>query len=194
MTDYKEVTGEIKVPANTGEAGFLQTIKQLIRRPRMQEITIDARGAVRFRRFALEGEEVEGPNNNFGVDLNDLQPWHVIRNAPLEALPNPRSPNAAVAVGYMFDCVAKDRLRPLAFVVNPGSVFWSWYQFTTGSKLSDESQLFGLPLLTDREVPDSVLVLSAGYGRDAAFIDTQKSYKLEIPQYQPPTTDVEVIP
>lgn len=198
MTDYKEVTGRVQVPPNTGLEGFLSTIKQIIRRPRVQEIVIDSRGSVSFRRFVLEGEAVEGPNNNFGVDFQDLQPWYIIRNAQLEEVLLPPNPNAAVAIGYLFEKAAADKLRPLAFATGANTSLWDWYQLTTGRALPrfivEGSPFFGLPVLTDRQIPDTALLLAAGYGRDAAFVDTQKSYKVEIPQYVLPNNDVEVIP
>jgi hypothetical protein len=183
MDEYREVTGTIEVPANTGLEGFVKTIRELLRRPRLQEINIDARGKVTFRRFAKNGEEHE-QGNNFGVDLSDLQPWHVIRNAEIKECLPPQDLPAAVIVGIMFDQVAKDRLIPLVFATGRMTVFWDWYQFTTGYTFETRDRLFGLPVLTDRQLPDTALLLCAGFGRDAKFIDTQVSYKVEMPRYE----------
>jgi hypothetical protein len=45
-----------------------------------------------------------------------------------------------------------------------------------------EEEIFGLPFLRDRLLEDYVLILCAGFARGAALVDTQKSYKLVIPQ------------
>lgn len=192
--EYREVTGTINVPKNTGIEGFLSTIRQLLIRPRLQSIHIDSRGTVTFKRFVLDGEDIGGPNNNYGVDLESVQPHHVVRNAEalLEA-PLPQGAPAPVVVGMMFDKVAQDKLRPLAFVVGAGTLLWQWHTFTTGHSVIDHSFYFGLPVLTDRQIPDAALLLCAGYGRDAAFIDTRMIYKAEIPEYVMPETEVEVM-
>ena len=184
MAEYKEVTGSIKVPTNTGIEGFLHTIKLLMRRPRLQSLEIDARGVVKFRRYALENEDDGGPNNNYGVDLAFLQPSHVIRNAPLRELLVPEHLSAAVVVGLLFDKSTKEQLRPLAFVTNPTTGLWDWYQFSTGHALEDRGSFFGLPMLTDRHIPEMALLLCLGFGKDAAFVDTQVSYKVEIPNHK----------
>lgn len=194
MEDFREVTGTIEVPSNTGIEGFLKTIKELLRRPRLQEINIDARGRVTFRRFAKNGEEQESQGNNFGVDLSDLQPWHVIRNAVVKECMPPSDLPTPVVLGIMFDQVARDQLIPLAFATGMMTTLWEWYEFTTGYSFETRDRLFGLPLLFDRQLPDTVLLLCAGLGRDAKFIDTQVSYKVEMPHYELPTTEVEVLP
>ncbi len=194
MDDFREVTGTIEVPANTGRAGFLKTIEELLKRPRLQELKVDARGTVTFRRFAKNGEADGDKNNNFGVDLSDLQPWHVIRNGQVRECVPPEGLPAAVVVGIMFDRVAKDQLVPLAFATGRMTTFWAWYRYTTGYVFETRERLFGLPLLTDRQLPDTALLLCAGFGRDAKFIDTQVSYKVEMPRYETTTPDVQVMP
>lgn len=184
MEDYREVTGTIEVPANTGIDGFVRTITELLKRPRLQEINIDARGKVSFRRFAKNGEEHGDQNNNFGVDLKDLMPSHIIRNAEVRECVLPQELPAPVIIGIMFDQAAKDRLIPLAFATGRMTTLWDWYQFTTGYRFERQDRLFGLQLLEDRQLPDTVLLLCAGYGRDAKFIDTQVSYKVEMPRYE----------
>jgi len=41
-------------------------------------------------------------------------------------------------------------------------------------------------------LPDTALVLAAGFGRDAALVDTRRAFKIEIPTYRVPETNVEV--
>ncbi len=194
MDDFKEVTGTIVVPKNTGIEGFMSTIRQLLTRPRLQSILVDSRGKVTFKRFVLEGEEVDGSNNNYGVDLESVRPSHVVRNTEMLELTPPSGLVAPVVIGLLFDKVAQDKLRPLAFVVGAGTMLWQWHQFTTGHDVRDRGFFFGQPVLEDRLIPDTALLLCAGYGRDAAFIDTRVSYKVEIPEYVMPETEVEVMP
>jgi len=193
MSDFKEVTATIQVPANTGREGFLHTLGEILKKPRVQHIEIDARGQVKYRRYVLDGEDDGNKANNFGVDFDFLQPYHVVRNASLKEFMPPGDLSAAIVVGLMFDRVGKDQMTPLAFVTGQSDALWEWYRFTTGHEIEERSTFFGLRLLTDRHIPDEVLLLCAGYGKDAAFNDTQVSYKVEIPTYKTPTTDVQVL-
>lgn len=194
MPDYKEVTQAIQVPENTGLEGFMRTLRTILKLPRVQEVRIDSRGQVSFRRFVADSEEEEAKANNFGVDFDTLQPYYIVRNSKVQEFIPPPNLSAAVVLGLMFDKVAKDRLTPLSFVTGKTSALWDWYRYTTGHQLEDRETLFGLPLRTDRHLPDTVLLLCAGFGRDASFIDTQASYKVEMPVYELPTTEVQVMP
>lgn len=192
MADYREVTGAIQVPSNTGIEGFLHTISTILRKPRVQRVSIDARGKVSFTRYALVDEAGEEAVN-CGVDFTDLQPYSIIRNAKVMELLLPTEP-APVSIGRMFDRAATDHMRPIAFAVGADSQLWSWYTLSTGYTISTHEQFFGLPIMGDREIDDAVIFLCTGYGRDAAFSDTQVSYKLSIPQDAFPATAVEVVP
>ncbi len=189
MDDYREVSKSIDVPPNTGVDGFLRTLRQILRKPRVQDIHINSRGQVRYTRYVREDE----PEEPVGIEFDDLQPYYVIRNAELrEFMPPPDLP-APVVIGLMFDQVAQERLQPIAFAVGAQTGLWDWYQYTTGHDVVARRQLFGLPIFIDRQIPDSVLLLCAGFGRDASFVDTQTSYKVEMPRYALPSTEVEVI-
>lgn len=190
MEGYREVTKNIDVPPNTGIDGFMRTLRQILRKPRVQQVVINARGRVSYSRYVRDGE----PEETSGFDFDDLQPYFVIRNSDLQELLPPETLSAAAAICMMFDRVAQDRLYPIAFVAGAESSLWDWYQYTTGHIVFSKKQLFGLPVLIDRQVPDSALILCAGFGRDASLIDTQISYKVEIPVYTVPDTSVEVIP
>ena len=41
MTDYREVSHKIDVPAGTGVEGLMHTIRELLKRPRIQEIKVE---------------------------------------------------------------------------------------------------------------------------------------------------------
>lgn len=196
MDDLREISGKIHVPANTGIEGFIQTLRQLLKRPLIQEVKIDSRGAVTFRQYVREGEEQDQRGgNNFGVDLTALEPYHIIRNAPLVEWSPPGDLPAPVAVGMLFDTVAGERLAPLAFASGAETQIWRWYQATTGCSMSHTQTFFGFPLLLDRQIPDTALVLCCGISRNSAFLETRMSYKMELPV--PPTLpkdEVKVLP
>jgi len=187
VTDYKEITDSITVPQNTGAEGFLHTIRELLRKPRIQEITI-GKGVVKYRRFIREDEPVD----RFTIEFEDLQPWAIVGSSEVNEVHVPIGANAAVTIGEMFSHAAADQLYPIAFVSGPNTVFWNWYRVTTGTS-HNKDQIFGLPLLTDRHIPDTALILCAGYGRDAALVDTRRGYKAEMEVLKAPETTVEVM-
>ena len=189
MDDYEEVTDVVEVPKNTGIDGFLQVIRTYLRVPRVQDINIDARGRVTVRRWAKPNDS----ERNVGVDFEALSPSGVARNAHVEEVSMYDGANAAVVLGGLLDRCANDQLKPLAFLTGANPALWDWYKTTTGVRLRNRSALHGLPLYTDRELPDTALLLAAGYGRDAALIDARTVYKLEMPAYEIPDTTVEVL-
>lgn len=177
MVPYSEVRGTVEVPKNAGKAGFLRAIESVLALPRLQEIRVDARGKVEFRYFLREGEEQKTTQ----PDFTDLLPYAVIRNSEVRELSQPDT-NAAVAVSQLFDLVSADRLFPIAFAVGPSTTFWRWYRDSTDIDPLSTEELCGIPLLSDHLLEDYVLVLCAGFSRHAALADTQRSYKLVIPQ------------
>ncbi len=179
--EYKEVTGTVSVPKGTGIEGFLHTVRSILTKRRVQEIKIDAKGSVHFRRVVADNEEVESADTNFGIDFDFLQPYNIIRNTQMRELSLSAALPAPVVLGLMFDKVAADQLKPTAFVTGADSSFWEWYRVTSGAALSTRSELFGIQVLTDRSIPDSALLLCAGYARESAFHDIVVSYKFEIP-------------
>lgn len=189
MDGYQEVTKSIAVPPNTGIDGFLRALKQILRKPLVQLVTINSKGKVSYTRYVRDDE----PEDR-SIDFDDLQPYHIIRNADLQEFMPPMDLPASTIVGMMLDRVAQDRLHPVAFATGAQTHLWDWYRYTTGYSMVARRQLFGLPVLTDRQLPDSVLILCAGFGRDASFSDTQMSYKVEMPTYALPTDEVQVMP
>lgn len=189
MTDWQEVTDVVEVPKNTGLDGFLQVIRSYLKTPRVQDITIDARGKVSIRRFVRPADS----DRNVGVDFASLAPSGIVRNTEVEEVVMYEGVSAAVALGSLLDRVSTDKLKPLAFMTGANSVLWDWYKMTTGVRLRDKGNLHGLPLHTDRLLPDTVLILVVGYGKDAALVDARASYKLEMPAYEFPDTTVEVL-
>ena len=187
-SEFKEVEDTIEVPPNTGEAGFIHTIRTYLRMPRVQEINIDARGRVRVRRYAKQNDV----DRNAGIDFGELQPHGIVRNTHVEEISFYEGANAAVVLGGMLDLVAVAQLKPLAFMTGADSALWEWYRLSTGVALKNRESLHGLPLYADRALPDTALILAAGYGRDAALVDTRSAFKIEMPTYSYPETTVEV--
>lgn len=180
MIEYREITKTIEVPKGTGLTGFMLAISNILRQPRIQEVTITARGKVSYRRFARQNE----PDEEIKLDFESVMPWAILRNTNIEELPSvPRSANAAVVLGQMFAAAARDHLHPVAMVGGSASVFWEWYGQTTGIVLGKD-EAYGLPFLNDENIPNDVLILCAAYGRGASLVDTQQSYKIAIPAWR----------
>lgn len=189
MDDYQEVTDTIKVPRNTGLDGFLHTVRTLLSKSRVQEIRIDARGTITCKRYAKEGDT----ERNIGVDFTELEPSAVVRNTLVEEVLVLQEVPAAVVIGGLLDMVAVAQLVPLAFVTGAASAVWDWYRFSSGVALKNREYLHGLPMYTDRLIPDTALVLLSGLGRGASVVDARRSFKIEIPSYAYPETEVEVV-
>ena len=189
MPDYKEIVNSIDVPPNTGVDGFLHTVRTILDLPRVQSINIDGNGKVTYKHFVADDDEAV-----IGVEFKGLEPWYIIRNAEVQEMLVEHS-SAATVVASLLDRMSLERLHPIAFVTGANSVLWEWYRTTTGDHLQSNDYLFGLPLYLDRNAPDSVLLLCAGYSRSSALIDTKKSYKIEmsVGREQVPLTTVEVI-
>lgn len=189
MSDLELITSSIEVPKNTGIEGFVHTVRALVKLPRIQSITISARGKITYERYVGEGEK-----EVIGIDYTGLQPWHILRNAPdgIEELLL-SSFNAAVALCGMLDRATAEKLFPVGFVASPNTALWQWYQNTTSFALATRTSLCGLPIYFDREVPDSVLLLCAAFSREGALIDTQKAYKVEMDYIIAPKIEVEVL-
>lgn len=157
--DYQEKTSSVMVPKNTGIDGFLKTLRNILTLPRVQGIRIDAKGKIDYTRYVREGE----PDNPITVDYSELEPWAIIRNGTIEELYHKESTPATNVIAAMFNWVAREGLTPVAFASGVETNFWQWHRQTAGVELSRTSSVYGLPLYTDRQMPDYSLVLCAGY-------------------------------
>ncbi|WP_394831795.1 hypothetical protein LVJ94_35295 [Pendulispora rubella] len=175
MTEYMPVEETIEIPKGTGVEGFMHAVRAALRRPRLQEVRIDARGKITITHFLRQGEE-RAP---LEIDFEALMPYAVVRQGEVVEI-MPKSTHAATVVGEMFAAAARDHLCPVAWVASPASHLWRWYEGATAIALAGD--FHGLPVLPDRLVEDNVLLLSAGYGRQATFAEIQKSYKIVISQ------------
>lgn len=188
--EWKETTNSIEVPPNTGIDGFLYALKELLKRPRLQEIVVDARGKITYRQYVRE----DLPQSNIGLDFDHLSPGGVIRNAEAVELEVREGQNAGVILASMIDISISDQLHPVGFATGSNTVLWAWYRSTTGAFLRSKTTLLGLPLYTDRQIPDTALILCSAYGKDSSMIDTQRAYKVEMTiDFVPPETTVEIL-
>jgi len=188
--DLREVSQSVEIPKNTGVEGFVVTIRELLRRPRIQEILIDAKGKVSYKRLVSDGEE-----DPINIDLETVTPYSLISNATLEEMLLPPHLPAATVIGRMFDRFAIDQVYPLAFVSGIGTIFWEWYRVTTKAALHSRSSIFGLPLVLDRHIPETALILCGSSARSTSLVDTTIALKLEMETtiLRPPDTTVEIL-
>jgi len=189
--DYKEVRRTVEVPRNTGVDGFLHVISEVLRRPRVQSLNVDAKGKVTYRVLVRPEDEVA--DKNIDVDFEHLSPYRLIRNARMQELHYPSSTSASTVVASMLDVAVAGGMTPIGFVVGTQSEFWSWYFFTTREELKDRSALFGYSIYYDKGIPDTSLVLCVGYGKTSSLVDVQLSLKVEMPQCRVLDTDLEVL-
>lgn len=190
MNGFEEQTGSITVPKNTGIDGFLLTIKEILQQHDfLQRIEIDSKGLINFRYFAQEGTE----KTQFTVDFKFLQPDSIIRNGQVREILIPEEASASTVVGVLFEAANRERMYPVAFAAGSSSQFWDWHYQTTGIQLQSRDALYGLPFLTDRHIPDSVLILCTAIGKGASLVDTQISYKVSMginPQLPPAEVNI----
>ena len=188
--DLREVSRSVEIPKNTGIEGFVVTIRELLRRPRIQEILIDSKGKVSYKRLVDESEE-----DVINIDLETVTPGGILRTATVDELVLPPHLPAAVVLGKMFDRFAIDQTYPIAFVSGIGTVFWEWYRVTTKAALHSRSTVFGLPVILDRHVPETALILCGAAAPSTALVDTTRALKLEMETaiLKPPSTDVEIL-
>jgi hypothetical protein len=187
MSEYELKSDTINVPRNTGIEGFIHTVRAILKMSRVQSLHIDAAGNVTYERYVKADDVI-----TFGdIGFEDLEPWHVIRNRDVEEMITFGSEPSAIIMD-MFNAVALTDLVPTAFVTGAATVLEQWMSLG-GRPALVGSTLFGLPVHRDRNMPDSVLVLTAAYTRDAGLVDTQRSYKIEMERPELPKTTVEVL-
>jgi hypothetical protein len=187
MSEFKLQSDAIEVPPGTGVEGFVHALRSILKLPRVQNIHIDSKGKVTYERYTKEDEAVALGD----IGFEDLEPWPIIRNRDIEELTPPCRDPASIVL-EMFQKVGKDGLDPTSFVTGANSILKIWMTMG-GASMSNTNTLFGLTVHTDRHVPDTVLMLTAAYTKDAGLVDTQKSYKIEMDQPEMPVDRVEVL-
>jgi hypothetical protein len=181
MPEYTEIEKVVEVPRGTGIDGYVEMVRSILRKGKVQEVLLRTNGRVSYRRFVRTDE----PEDELKVDLSTLMPWHIIRNGDIQELPTPTiETNAAVVISQLFGAVRVDGFKPVAFVTSGESLFWKWHNESTGVVFGKD-EAYGLPFFPDPEIPQDVLILCAAFSRDARLVDVRKSYKVTIPRRRP---------
>jgi hypothetical protein len=189
MDGYQEKTSSVKVPKNTGVDGFLKTLRNILMLPRVQSIRIDAKGTVNYSRYVRDGE-TEG---SLQIDYGELEPWALMRNSHIEELNYREGMPASNVIAVMFNRVARDGLVPNGFATGAETYLWDWHRRTAGIDLVRTSSVYGLPIYTDRQIPDHSLVLCAGYIK-GGLVDCHRFIKVSMEaDMSPPETTVSIL-
>lgn len=177
MSDYKEVTDSLEVPSHAGVEGFIAAMRQILRQPRLTQVTIDGSGKVTYTRWVREQE----PRKTIEVDFDSVSPSALVRNLEVQELDLfDHMGNASTCISAMFFAAELEQMCPVAFVTGANSVFGEWHLRTTGVRIGSKTA-YGIPVYKDRFIPDDALLLVTAYSRGAALIDSQKSYKIAMP-------------
>jgi HPt (histidine-containing phosphotransfer) domain-containing protein len=177
---YTQHEEEIEVPRGTGVRGFLATIAQVLKLPRVQRVEIDSKGKIIYSFLLRDGEEQRA----LGMKFDDLMPYAIARNAEVQELPTVDS-KAQIALLQMIRVCSIERLYPLAWVTGTGTKLWEWYERTTGLGAELRDELLSFPVFTDKDCPDEALLLFTGSSRHDLLENAQKVYKIVIPQVTP---------
>jgi len=190
MEGYQERSSSISVPKNTGIEGFLRTLKGILSLPRVQAVNIDATGKINYIRYVRDGET----DNPIAIDYTGLDPWSIIRNGELEELTRHTEEPAPNVIAVMFNRIAREGLVPIAFATGADSDFWRWHERSAGVELSRTASVYGLPLYTDRQMPDHSLVLCAAFVK-GGMVDCHRflSVSMGVVDTTPPETSVSIL-
>jgi hypothetical protein len=172
MAAYREVQNTITVPKGAGVEGYLEAIRKILRRPRVQDVHLKSDGTITYKRFALEEE----PEDPITTELETLLPYHILRNITVEEIVYPPDEDVDWAVRKMFTNAAADGLTPIGFT--------SGSMTPIGGLWTQNSTLYGYPLWIDSNIPSEVLILFGGYTMDSSLLGARKAYKILLP----PTT------
>ena len=173
----EEKTNTISVPKEAGVPGLIETVRTILRLSRVMNVEINHRGVVTYRRFVPVGEPGGAPV----IDFAGLSPNGVIRNSVVKELPYERPGcHAPDLIFSMFDAVRDDGYFPICFVTGADTTLWRWYAHSAGLEAPERDVFYGYPLFFDRMIPDDVLILCAGYDRNATIGDTLASFKLAL--------------
>jgi hypothetical protein len=177
MPTYEEEERTIEIPKAAGIKAYLTVLDEILSLPMVDTVTIVVTpGFMRYHRY----KKPEEPERLVGTDLSTLLPYAVIRNHDLLEI-QPSTNIAAVVIAQMLAQAHLDGLNPIAFVCGNEPNLRKWHASTTGIVLPS-NEMYGLPLLCDNQLPQETLFLCAAYGRNAALVDTAKSYKITIPR------------
>jgi len=176
MPNYEEEEKSIEIPRAAGIKAYLVVMEKILELPMVKSVSIHMTpGNITYHRFKSPGE----PEATVGIDLESLLPYAVIRSHDLAEL-NPSTKIAAIAIAQMLAQAHLDGLNPVAFASGHALTLRKWHAHTTGIVLPPD-EMYGLPFLADKQLPTEALFLCAAYGRNAALVDTVRTYKITIP-------------
>lgn len=190
MQDYEEVTQTIEVPKNVGVEGFLRTVREILRLEGVQQLVVSLRGQVTYKRLIPAGFSTW----QIGVDFEGLEPSYVIRHGTILEVVDSYPSSPAVTVAQMYDQLAIERLTPVCWAVGAATTLYRWFHASTGYAPKMQESFYGLPVYTDRAIPDSVVILCAGLGKNASLVDCHRFIKLDTGNISfSPLTTVDVL-
>lgn len=174
------VTAAVDIPRNTGIEGFLQMLRSLLRIKRLQEIVISVtrHGSITYKYLA------ERETEQTALDpcklLENLNPMHYLQRSEMKEVGLQEGEASPQMLLRLFRAAENDGMRPICWVVGAGSALPRWLRkgttFTEDFAYPNET-LCGLPILSDRFVPDEALVLCAGHGIGSEMSDARICYK-----------------
>lgn len=173
---YTQHDETLQVPPGAGIEGFIRSLREVLKLPNVNNITINRQGKIEYTFYLREGEE----KRVAAVNFDTLMPMAIVRNAIVTEVVD-RNASATVAILQMFRCASIDHLVPIAFVTGANSMLWPWYEATTPLRADRKDELFGLPVHMDRQCPDEVLLLAAAFTTRTELVDMHKAYKIDLP-------------
>lgn len=169
MNEPSEVEERVEVPRNTGVPGFLRTLEGILKLPRVQNVVIDARGGITYKRVRYPDERA-----SLQVNYELLQPSAIIRHADVVELP--MEGEALEQVHAAFEQAALERAETVAWILGDGGslVLKRWCPAL--SVCND--RLLGLPVFVDSGVSGNALILALAHTPRAYLVDCHRFYKI----------------
>jgi len=169
------VESTVQVPPKTGVAGFLRTIETLLRLPRLQKVTIDARGAVQYTRLVLEGAEEP---EDVVVNFQGLAPYDLIRNSPITEVRDVESLSPAELLLWLLGEVTREGSHPAVWVLHDLKELETWLNLPWFTERTSATSLLGYPLLFDADISPGMLLLGTAPKRGGELVECTQFFKI----------------
>jgi len=178
MSGLQERKKTITVPRGMGIDGMVALFKHIVALPRVQYIHVDGQGRISYSRFVREDEQED--SYDLSDEFKNLMPSAILQFIDLREIAD--DDNAARAVARLIYAVTSDGLVPIAFALHPKTLFWKWHTASVGLDVSNKpDNIYGVPTRFDEMIPDTSLVLLAGYKQDTPLADARRALKIVIP-------------
>lgn len=178
MSGLQERKKTVVVPRGMGIDGMVALFKHIVSLSRVQYIHVDGQGRITYARFVREDEKED--EYELSEEFKGMLPSAILQYVDLREIDE--DSNAGRAIGRLIYGVTSDGLVPLAFALHPKSLFWKWHVASVGFDISSKSEsIYGVPTRFDEMIPDTSLVIMAGYKHDAPLSDTRRALKIVIP-------------